>query len=238
MILSVLEDPRDIRYPFGSDLYDDLLVVYHGTWSGYCLGIEREGLKPEGGAQHLPAIRGITSVSSAVGITTASVSVIRGLVPGIGRNNARAGIYFSQGFWHARAYATDQGGERVRLALKAADELLQMLDDSRIQMRHSREVLTQYRQQVEQYQSRLREETGAGHPVVYAVRVEREWCHKWRDRYDSGSHRFFNGNVRCDVPVPPDRILARADYTNGADSGYEIYSSFAMTWEQARALKV
>lgn len=238
MFVNVLEDPRDITYPFSRDLYEDVFVVYHGTWSGYCLKIEREGLRPEGGAQHLPAIRGIMSVASAIGTTTRSVSVVRNLVPGIGGVDVRAGVYFSQGFWHARAYSTDRGGERVRLALQAADELLQVLEDSRIQTRHSGEVLSRYRQQIEQCRGLLQEETAAGHPVVYAVRVDREWCRNWLDRYDHGRYRFALVNLRCEVPVPADRILARADYKNGAERGYEAYSSFAMTWGQARSITV
>src|SRR5215467_14196428 len=110
VVVQSLEDPRDIRYPFERELYEDALVIYHGTWSSYCPDIEREGLTPDASARRLTKLRRLLDISRVLGIDSESFGLLRGLVPEIVGNCApRPGIFFSQGFWHARDYATNLG---------------------------------------------------------------------------------------------------------------------------------
>jgi hypothetical protein len=60
-------------------------------------------------------------------------------------------------------------------------------------------------------------------PTVYAARIEPEWLqhgdHSLR-RDVFGGFIHMEVNAACLKDVPPERILARAEYVNGAERGY------------------
>lgn len=42
----VVDDPEDRSFPFCRETFEELEVLYHGTWSTYTTEIERRGLSP------------------------------------------------------------------------------------------------------------------------------------------------------------------------------------------------
>jgi hypothetical protein len=39
-----IEDPHDNRFPFTQELFEDRMILYHGSWSTYGAQIESMGL--------------------------------------------------------------------------------------------------------------------------------------------------------------------------------------------------
>jgi hypothetical protein len=98
--------PRSRKYPFELDLFHDHQVLYHGSWSSYSAKIEASGLVPMEVPFDKDAIHRILGACENVGLGSMPASFHQ--------------VYFASSFVGALEYATDRGGEIVRLTLKDA----------------------------------------------------------------------------------------------------------------------
>ena len=115
-----------MSYPFDKEIHEDVLTVYHGTWSSYCIDIEKNGFQ----IGHLPFewqdIKEIIDIHEAVWFKSMDYSVIKGWAPGnsIDRKENRA-IFLSQGFWSARNYSRFRGGETIDSAIITIEQFIE-----------------------------------------------------------------------------------------------------------------
>ena len=263
-----ITDPRSIAYPFSKELYDDPLVVYHGTSSAYAPSIERDGLRTGAAPFDRAAFKTIVEAYQRIGLIHLSATLLGACALDSKRDEATGrAIYFSQRFWHALEYAGDIGGESVKNALKAATNFREFSTDPELRRR----LLEQHQEQVRlagesgrpEYahqplsqaehlrddkfmqeltgrigiiEDKLRKSIEGSYPVVYAVRVEREWFDDWEDPVMEGGFCFSETNMDCQRNVPTGCLIARASYINGledSDAGFHNLSHIQMNWEQA-----
>lgn len=223
-----IEEPRDWSYPFSEALYGDPAVVYHGTSSSYAVAIETEGLVAGVARFPVQVVQELVAACDAVGFRSWSYTTVKGLSRGTDLSRtAERRVYLSANFWFARDYATNTGGETVHNALRLADELLPGL--------RTGSGSGELAQKVTAIRSRLAGLTTGSFPIVYALRVDPEWL-EWKgkelERQDLGDLVGTDVNLSCRCSIPADRLLAKAEYVNGAESGY--LGPQPRTWEEAR----
>jgi hypothetical protein len=251
MFVTTITDPEDRGFPFSQDLFEDLHVVYHGTWSIYAESIESNGF---GGAElpfnHEDFVT-IGRAWKAVGILDSYADVVF----------SRTTLSMVGNFWSARAYATDGGGEVVRIMLREARdfEALCLEDEKRLALKarwegglkespghlltlkavevlSSREMLDTLCGEVATARKRLEAVIKDGFPIVYAIRVEPEWFGDTWERYIYHREEFGNRSheLRCKRElVTQDRICAKVLYPNGTDGSLQI-DGFK-TWADVQA---
>ncbi len=253
-----VNDPTDKSYPFDRLLYEDSLVLYHGTWSSWTDLIEANGLVRGRLPFALQDIALIAHHRDLIGLG----SRCKGLSPGTQvEAGAQRDIYLSAGFWHARAYATDPGGETVRLAIEEAMEFESFAADDRKRVslcewwesglrtdpthertRQAAEILRDSRRirelgnDVQTVRERLSALVVGGFPVVYAIRVQPGWLKKGYYQRLLGAMRIrlYEINLACDVEcIPAHCFLAKVEYPNGIDGEY--LQVFRTSWTEATA---
>lgn len=251
MFVTAITDPEDRGFPFSQDLFEDLHIVYHGTWSIYAESIESKGF---GGAE-LPFnqedFASIGRAWKAVGILDSYADVVF----------SRSTLSMVGNFWGARAYATDGGGEVVRIMRREARdfEALCLNDEARLALKarwegglkkspghlltlkavavlSDREMLDALCREVTAAKEHIEGVTKTGFPVVYAIRVEPEWFGDTWERYVYHREEFGNRGeeLRCNRDlVTRDQICAKAIYPNGTD-GSVLIDGFK-TWADVQA---
>jgi hypothetical protein len=226
-----IAEPRDWNYPFSEALYHDSQVVYHGTCSAFAEQIERVGFQTGGRALPIHLLRRLVELADAASFKPWSHRVVRGLSSStrLDRPDERA-VYFAPNFWFARDYATSIGGETMCNARLLASELLRVLETRSLS--GEPEGLEAAR-----IEGMLAEFLKGAFPVVYAVRVEPGWLQHGesslrRDEFGGSIH--LQVNAACLQSVPAECILARAEYVNGAESGY--LGPAPSSWAEARHL--
>jgi hypothetical protein len=222
-----IEDPRDWNYPFSEAFYSDPAVVYHGTSSSYRGAIEREGLVAGSPRFPVQAVLDLVAVCDSLPFRSWSYTTVKGLSRGtdLSRRDERR-VYLSANFWYARDYAINTGGETIHNALRLADELL---EPSR-----SGSELGELTERVTAIRCQLIGLTAGSFPVVYALRVDTEWLeHKGKEleRMVIGDLVVTEVNISCRCSIPSERLLAKAEYTRGAETGY--LGSQPGTWLEA-----
>ena len=227
-----ISESRDLSYPFAESLYEDPRVVYHGTCSAYASGIEHRGLQTGGPTIPIDLLRRLIDLADAENFKSWSHGVIRGLSSStrLDRPDDRA-IYFSPNFWFAREYATSIGGEAMHNALLLASELKKKHLETRGLRGDPAGA------EVERISATLERMFEKAFPIVYAVRIEPEWLqHGERSLRRESFGRFIRleVNAACLRSVPPERIIARADYVYGAERGY--MGPAPASWAEARRL--
>lgn len=204
MDVITISDPRDQSFPFSRQSFEDPQVVYHGTWSAYSTKIESDGF----GGFELPFrhedFATIARAWERVGIYGSYAETV--FSPGT--SGPRSELSMTGGFFHARAYSTDGGGEVVRMMIKEAKEFeaLCLNDQKRLALKkrwedglkqspgdiatlravqalEDKQGLQHTCNQVRQAREAIEEITKGGFPVVYALRVEPGWFPDNWERY-------------------------------------------------------
>jgi len=158
-------------------------------------------------------------------------------------------VFFAPSFWGARAYATDGGGEVVRKTIEDAERFLSICDspeslqaqidywEARLKeygrphpptlaaIAALKDVanLHQHRTAIGLVRSQLVAQRDAGHPVVYAVRVDGSWFGSEWERYSELWKEFEScgGELKCvTATIGPERLVGRVDYPNGTDGTF------------------
>ena len=254
-----ITNPTDQSFPFSRQLFEDPHVVYHGTWSVYTNRIESEGF----GGVALPfdhnEIEVVMHAWEQVGILGSyAKDVFFGNKPG----QPRPELSMTANFWHARAYATDGGGEVVRIMLQEAKDFESLCsnDEKRLALKarwegglrqtpgdrptmravevlSDKQTLNAICAGVTTARRAIEEVVKDGFPVVYALRVEPQWFGKTWERYMVNWEEGHRAAVelRClrDF-ISPDRIIAKAVYPNGSDS--DFLCEWCETWADVEAL--
>lgn len=250
-------DLTDRSFPFSPTLFDDPHIVYHGTWSAYSQRIESAGF---GGALPFEQndLETIAEAWGKAGICDSYTRTVFSNKPG----QPRTELSMTGNFWHARAYATDGGGEVVRMVLKDAKdfETLCSKDEKRLALRRRWEeglkkspghtatasaveflddqaALQATSRRVANARQAIELVVHGGFPVVYGISVEQTWFGKTWDTYLAqweDGHRAAV-ELRCSRDlVSPDRIIAKVIYPQGTDP--DFLPTWIRTWAEAEAL--
>jgi hypothetical protein len=137
-------------------------------------------------------------------------------------------VYFSANFWFARDYAMNVGGETVHNALALCEGALRFLSERG-------DILT-VENDIRTIHSELQTITRNSRPVVYAVRIDEGWIKPGNALRRRQFGEFVQApiNLSCWTSIPLERILAKATYVNGAESGF--LSLQPACWSDARAI--
>jgi hypothetical protein len=247
----------DQSFPFSRELFEDPHVVYHGTWSTYSQIIEAKGF---GGA--LPFehnnLEAIAEAWENVGILGSYTRTVFSNKPG----QPRAELSMTGSFWHARAYATDGGGEVVRMVLKEARDFENLCskDEQRLALKGRWEeglkkspgytptvraveflgdqsALQATCRRVTKARQAIERVVHGGFPVVYGISVERHWFGETWDRYlahwEEGDRATVELRCNRDL-VSKDRIIGKAIYPNGTDQHF--LGDLISRWTEVEAL--
>jgi hypothetical protein len=235
-----ITDPQDRSYPFKEELFDNPQILYHGSWSTYANRIETEGFVHGSLPFDWKDVAAVYEANKAVGRGSYLPVFLGDKYP---RDEPPRDLSITGNFWFARAYATDGGGEVVRITIEEAREFeeictiperraalkarwqqglrecpghpatvaaIEVLDDA--------QLLSRLYGEVKAAQERLTGIADGGFAVVYALRVEPEWFGERWDRYLRDWEISRARELRCSGDhVPPDRIIAKAEYPNGTD---------------------
>ncbi len=250
-MLSVsISAPDDRSFPFTREIFEDRKILYHGSWSTYSSRIESEGLLSGYATFDVAPFVAISEPLIAVGLG----SFFSGFFHGSPFSSRE--VFFSASFWGARAYATDAGGELVRMTIKDAtnfEQICTVAEERSCLIRrwenglqaHPNHAPTVAAVALLKNEGRMRELYASvatarrqlltlsegGHPVVYAVRVEPSWFGEhWETYLRKWCELGVGGTeLRCrGVSICPDRLVGRADYPHGADSTFD--PSHITTW--------
>jgi hypothetical protein len=253
-----ITNPKDQRFPFGKELWNGPQVVYHGTWSTYSPRIESGGFVHAELPFNHADIATVMRAWEAVGILNSyAKEVFFAGTPG-----PRSELSMTASFWHARAYATDGGGEVVRMMLKEAKdfEALCLQNERRLALKGrweeglkkspghrltlnavallgNQEALQALCNGVKMAREAIEKVRMDGCPVVYAIRVKPEWFPDTWERYMFNWKEGTRAAVelRCNRNLLfSDRILAKAIYPNGTDADF-LLDGFK-TWTEVEAL--
>jgi hypothetical protein len=259
MYKTTITEPTDRSYPFSRELFETPKIVYHGTWSTYSERIEAAGF----GGFTFPFdhedLETIRFAWQEVGILGSYVSdVFSAHNPG----NPRAELSLTGGFWDARAYATDGGGEVVRLMLQEARdfEALCSEDPKRLALKarwenglkdcpdhaltlRAVEVLDDIgslqatARRVKQARESIEKVIRGGCPLVYAISIEPHWFPSTWETYlwqwENRGHGVVELRCSRDLVIP-ERIVAKAIFPNGTDG--DFLGSWIRTWGEVEAL--
>jgi hypothetical protein len=234
-----ISDPEDRRFPFTRLIFEDPHVLYHGTWSTYSSKIELKGFACEYPVPW-PHIATIVRALDAIGGGSFASGFLGDKLPTTERPDGALSL--SCNFWLSRAYAIDGGGEIVRTTIRDAlnfesicttsEKRAALISRRREGLRtcpghtataNALRVLTddsalkKLCAEVAEARAALQDLTNGGCPVVYAVRVKREWFGEMWDRHSS----FLDIRIRsCELTcrrdlISPGRIVAKVIYPNG-----------------------
>lgn len=259
MYTKTITEPTDRSFPFNRELFEDPRVLYHGTWSPYSERIESAGF----GGFALPFdhedLETVENAWRQVGILGSYVrDVFSARTPGCPRTE----LSMTGGFWDARAYATDGGGEVVRMMLEEARdfETLCLNDAKRLALKarwenglrdcpdHAltlravevlgdKDGLQATGRRVKQAREAIESVVRCGCPIVYAISVEPHWFGGTWETYLWHWENSHHGAVelRCSRDlVTSDRIIAKAMFPNGTDR--DFMPTWIRTWAEAEAL--
>lgn len=226
-----ITDPHDRENPIDVVLTDSL--IYHGTHTMFCPKIEQEGFCFDGfKAAYGAEIKNIVAACEMLYFKPDGYPAASGF-------SAKNCVYFSVYYKSARAYTLNTGGERLDGAIRAANTFLAFANDKDLVARkeaHWATVLSQngphaetqrvlsclrdtsvvsgLAQEVENSLSVLKRAVQGGHPVVYAVSADQEWIRELGANAIGDWNKEPFGGIKLSM-VPPDRIVARINYTNG-----------------------
>jgi hypothetical protein len=259
MYTTTITENTDYSFPFSRELFEEPKIVYHGTWSIYSERIESAGF----GGFALPFdhkdFETIANAWRQVGIRGSYVrDVFSARTPG----RPRTELSMTGGFWDARAYATDGGGEVVRMMLEEArdfealcsedakrlalklrwEEGLRKCPDHALTLRAvevlaDEDGLQATGRRVTQAREAIEGVVRGGYPIVYAISVEPQWFVKTWEAYlwhwENESHGAVE--LRCfrDL-VTRDRIRAKAMFPNGTDPDFR--GDWIRRWADVEAL--
>ena len=127
----VINNPQARRFPFPRDIFEDSLVLYHGSWSNWSRRIEQDGLTKGHTPFDWRHVAPVVRAHKAIGWG----SFVIGRDEPRGNEASPRDVSFSPNFWRARAYSTDSGGEVVRMTIEAAKRFESLCTDPKARER-------------------------------------------------------------------------------------------------------
>jgi hypothetical protein len=239
-----ITDPEDRSYPFNKGFFDDPQILYHGSWSPYSKAIELEGFVHGALPFDWNDVAKVFEANQAIGRGSYLTVFLGARYP---RESPPRDLSITGNFWFARAYATDGGGEVVRKTIEEARSFEEIctVPEKRAELKahwqrglqecpghpatvaairvlDDEQVLSRLCAEVKSVRERLAGLTIGGFPVVYAVRVQTEWFgERWAKYLSDRDMSIRAHELRCSGDlVPPDRIIAKAEYPNGTDRSF------------------
>ena len=258
MYTKTITEPIDNSFPFSRELFENPGVVYHGTWSAYAPRIESAGFSGFDLPFDHKDIETIMLARELFGIGSYAGPVFfRDTQP-----KPREELSLTGSFWHARACATDGGGEVVRIMVKEASDFETLCGDDAKRLalkrhweeglkgspRHAptlkavellgdRDALRAICRNVTQAREAIASTVRGGFPVVYAISIDSKWFGEQWEAYlahwEEGNHAAVE--LRCSRElVTPDRITAKVMYPNGTD--HDFLGDLIHTWAEVEIL--
>jgi hypothetical protein len=113
-----ITDPDDRTFPLSKALFEDRQILYHGSWSTYCSRIELEGFIHGDLPFDWRHVATVFRANQAIGGSALRVF----LGEEYPKKQPPCDLSLTANFWSARAYATDGGGEVVRMTIREAQQ--------------------------------------------------------------------------------------------------------------------
>ena len=257
-----ITNPDDRSYPFNKEFFDNPEILYHGSWSTYAKAIEVEGFVHGALPFDWKDVASVFEANRSIGRGSYLRVFLGERYP---REEPPRDLSVTGNFWLARAYATDGGGEVARKTIEEAQSFEEIctIREKRaalkaywqeglpecpdhpatvaaIRMLEDEQSLSRLCGEVKSIRERLTGLTNGGFPVVYAVRVQPEWFGERWPKYMSDWDMTIRAHeLRCSGDlVPPDRIIAKAEYTNGTDRDFmptcfHSWEEYQQIWNRA-----
>jgi hypothetical protein len=227
-------------------MFEDRRVLYHGTWSTSSPNVERDGFIRYRVPFDWQDIAVVYRANLALGRTSPLIisdSLRDTLVTASTTSHVDRDLYLSADFCRARAYATDRGGEILRMTLELAEHVERICASSEaraacrshwqngldanpehvatkkvVELLDYIEALDRMFSEVTSAKNRLINLASDGYPVVYAIRVEPAWFGEdWEHLLDSWQLGFPK-DLSCSCErVTVDRLVAKVCYVNGTE---------------------
>jgi hypothetical protein len=249
-----IDNPKDRRFPFGREFFDDRLILYHGTCSAWAPTIERDGFAHGRLAFDWRSVATVFDANRLIG-RGSMLPMFLGEYP---KKRPPFNLYLTSNFWLARAYATNKGSEVIKQAIREAEqfERICMSPEARAELRRHLEGglrqgdhaptraalqtlgddkgMDEWYVRVKAAREELSRTVSSGYPVVYAIRVESTWfAEGWKRYLYDYENALAHTDLRCPaIDVTPNRILGKVTYPSGTESDYELG---CFTWEDALA---
>jgi hypothetical protein len=243
VISATINDSQNNLYPFPEELWDNPEIVYHGTWSVYSARIETDGfVHPD-----LPFddrhVATVMHAREALGMGFRAANFFS-----TSRGKARAELSMTGNFWGARVYATDGGGEVIRLTIKDATDFESFCaspDRRSVKRSEWEEALRQHPTHlptrktlellkndaamdvhcanVRSAREAIENVIAGGFPVVYALRVKPQWFPTlWEPYMYQWQDDHRGKELQCPRElITADRIVAKAMYPKGTDKDFQ-----------------
>ena len=131
----IIESPRDVVYPFDKEVFEDIGIFYHGTSSIYSERIEERGFTtddiPYSIEDVLRVCESYDSVRFAGFISGGGYGVLKAFTLGAlaSHESQVMPVSFALGYWSARRYARNAGGETIAHIIKAGYEFEELVGD-------------------------------------------------------------------------------------------------------------
>ncbi len=228
-------------------------MLYHGSWSKWSAAIEAQGFSEESFPFDWRDVSEVFEAHRTVGREPPFLKAFLG--EHYPRERPHRSLFFSANFYRARAYATDGGGEIIRLTIEEAENFERLCTDSVVRsglIEHwqrglalnpshaptksavstltNDDMMERLLFRVREAKSRLAKLTDGGYPVVFAVRVDPDWF----GRRSADHLMFWELGDRHDLDCSPrsiavDRIWGVARYPKGTDPDF---LGLVYTWEE------
>lgn len=252
-----INDPKDRSFPLSRALFEDSQVLYHGSWSTYSSRIESEGFIH--GALPFDWRHVATVFRARQAIGGSALRMFLG--EEYPRKPPPCDLSLIANFWSARVYATDGGGEVIRMTIREAEQFERIcaapqeraalknhwqkgLSDcpdhtatkAAVKLLGDDHALQHLCSEVKAAREALVSVTAGGCPAVYAIRVEPGWYgNKWATHLAHWEHGRRDVELRCSGNlIPPNRLLAKVIYPKGTDR--DFMPTWCKTWGDVETL--
>ena len=129
----VIESPRDVLYPFTKETFENVEIFYHGTSKLYSDQIETKGFRFGDSQFDISDVMDVCESYESIGFfgfDTGGYGVLRAYALGAFSSTGETHIpvSFACGYWNARRYARNPGGETISHILKATRQFQELIE--------------------------------------------------------------------------------------------------------------
>jgi hypothetical protein len=144
----IIESPRDVVYPFDKEVFEDIGIFYHGTSSIYSERIEERGFTTDDIPYSIEDVLRVCESYDSVrfaGFSGGGYVVLKSFTLGAlaSHKSHLMPVSFAQGYWLARRYARNAGGETIAHIIKAGYEFEELVGDPSKRQAHREHLSNQ-----------------------------------------------------------------------------------------------
>jgi hypothetical protein len=137
----IIESPRDVLYPFGRKVFENIEIYYHGTSSTYIERIEERGFTTDDLTYSVEDVRRLCESYDSVcfpGFSAGGIGVLKSFTLGAldSQESDLMPVSFDWCYWSARRFSCNAGGETIAHMIKAGYEYEELVEDPERRQEH------------------------------------------------------------------------------------------------------